>query len=254
MEDPALPEEAHIARVMTQFRRAITRFRGSTYYPDMQTDGHLFEQVRCALADSLLCADEPPAMHKLPIDRCSGVIYLLFFDGGSRGNPGPGGSGSVIVQLNVQAHAACVLWISSMAHSAADTTNNAAEYCGLVHGLRQAKASRYAPLHVVGDSAMVLSQLRTHHPPRKPSLRPLLRAARAMADDISVSSWGHHYRPYNKMADRLANIAMDTKDSIQPMLLAGPGLFWKIRPSLTTMSTTGWRHHTRNYKTYRVPR
>ena len=28
---------------------------------------------------------------------------------------------------------------------------------------------------------------------------------------ISVSSWGHHYRAYNKMADRLANIAMDTE-------------------------------------------
>ena len=106
-----------------------------------------------------------------------------------------------------------------MAHSA--TTNNAAEYWGLVHGLRQAKASRYAPSHVIGDSATVLSQLRTHHPPRKPSLRPLLRAARAMADDISVSSWGHQYRPYNKMADRLANIAMDTKDSIQAYASGG---------------------------------
>ena len=31
---------------------------------------------------------------------------------------------------------------------------------------------------------------------------------------ISVSSWGHHYRAYNKMADRLANIAMDTGASI----------------------------------------
>ena len=109
MEDPALPEVAHIVRAKTKFRRAITRFRGSTYQPDMQTDGHLFARVRCALADSLLCADEPPAKHKLPIASCLGVIYLLFFDGGSRGNPGPGGSGSVIVQLNIQVHAACNL-------------------------------------------------------------------------------------------------------------------------------------------------
>ena len=36
-----------------------------------------------------------------------------------------------------------------------------------------------------------------------------------MADDIPVSSWGHHYRPYNNMADRFTNITMDTKDSIQ---------------------------------------
>ena len=33
--------------------------------------------------------------------------------------------------------------------------------------------------------------------------------------DIDVFSWMHHYRTYNKMSDRLANIAMDTGDSIQ---------------------------------------
>ena len=39
--------------------------------------------------------------------------------------------------------------------------------------------------------------------------------AKVIADDIGVSSWGHHYRAYNKMADRLANIAMETGASIQ---------------------------------------
>ena len=84
-----------------------------------------------------------------------------------------------------------------------------------MHGLRQTKASGYSPLHVVGNSAIVLSQLRTHHPPRKPHLALLLRKAGVIADDIGVSSWGHRYRAYNKMEDRLANIAMDTRASIQ---------------------------------------
>ena len=44
---------------------------------------------------------------------------------------------------------------------------------------------------------------------------PLFLKARALADDLEGSSWGHHYRAYNKMADRLANIAMDATDSIQ---------------------------------------
>ena len=102
-----------------------------------------------------------------------------------------------------------------MAYDSTNTTKNVAEYWGLVNGLRQAKASGYSPLHVVGDSAIVLSQLRTHHPPRKPHLVLLFREARVIADDIGVSHWGHHYRAYNKMADRLANIAMDTGASIQ---------------------------------------
>ena len=84
-----------------------------------------------------------------------------------------------------------------------------------MHGLRYAKVSGYSPLHIVGDSVMVLSQLRTHHPSQKSSLVPLFWEARALADDLEVSSWGHHYRTYNKMADRLADIAMDTAASIQ---------------------------------------
>ena len=177
MDDPSLTEETHMARAKTQFRREITRFRGSVYQPDMNRDGDLFERVRSALADIIPCVEEPPAMQVLPIRRCPGMIFLLFFDGGSQGNSGPGGSGSVIVQLKIATHTACVKWVSSMEYSATDTTNNTVEYWGLVLGLRYAKVSGYSPLHIVGDSAMVLSQLRTHHPPQKASLVPLFREA-----------------------------------------------------------------------------
>ena len=61
----------------------------------------------------------------------------------------------------------------------------------------------------------MLLQLRTHHRPRKPHLALLFREARVIADDISVSSWGLIHRAYNKMADRLVNVAMDTGASIQ---------------------------------------
>ena len=55
MDDPSLTEETHIARAKTQFRRAITRFRGSVYQPDMNRDGDLFARVRSALEDIILC-------------------------------------------------------------------------------------------------------------------------------------------------------------------------------------------------------
>ena len=215
MDDSSLPQEVHTARFHTLFRRAVSRFRGSTYHPDKGGAEQLFAQVRSALADKLLSSGDPPALQRLPLARCPGVMYLLFFDGGSRGNPGPGGAGSVIVQLHTQTHAACVQWVSSMSYGSPDTTNNVAEYCGLIVGLRQAKNSGFSPLHVVGDSAIVLSQLRTSHPPRAPHLLRLFREACVLANAIEVSSWGHHYRTYNKMADRLANIAMDTRASIQ---------------------------------------
>ena len=130
----------------------------------------------------------------------------------------------MIVRLHVPTHAACILWVSSMAYASGDTTNTVAEYWGLVHGLRQAMIGDYSPLHVIGDSALVLSQLRTRHPPRKPLLMRLFHEARAIANDIDVASWGHHSRNFNKMADRLANIAMDTGSSIQTHAISNPVL------------------------------
>ena len=113
-----------------------------------------------------------------------------------------------------------------MANDSTNTTNNVDEYWGLVHGLRQAKASGHSSLHVVGDSAIVLSQLQTSHRPRKP------HQVRLIADDIGNSSWGHHYRAYNQMADRLANIAINTGASIQEHVSAEANIMEAATASL----------------------
>ena len=84
-----------------------------------------------------------------------------------------------------------------------------------MHGLGQAKTSGYSPSHIVGDSVIVLSLRRMKHPPRNPHQTLLFLEARVLADDIGVYSWGYHYLAYNKMVDRIANIAMDTNASIQ---------------------------------------
>uniref|UniRef100_M4BZV8 RNase H type-1 domain-containing protein n=1 Tax=Hyaloperonospora arabidopsidis (strain Emoy2) TaxID=559515 RepID=M4BZV8_HYAAE len=58
-----------------------------------------------------------------------------------------------------------------MAYGNSTTTNNFAEYQGLVHGFRRAKEGVLSPMHVAGDSALVLSQLRTYRSPRNPNWR-----------------------------------------------------------------------------------
>ena len=90
-----------------------------------------------------------------------------------------------------------------------------------MHGLRCAKEGVLLPLHVVGYSALVFSQLKTYRSPRKPQLAQLYDAAGDLADDVAVVSWGHHYRDYNKMADCAANIAMDTCSSVQLRIPSG---------------------------------
>ena len=57
LEDLTLTQEVHNARTKTQFRRAVTRFRNSSYQPDMGEDGLLFARLRSALADTLLSCE-----------------------------------------------------------------------------------------------------------------------------------------------------------------------------------------------------
>ena len=138
-----------------------------------------------------------------------------FFDGGYRKNSGPGGSGSVIIKINIPTHDTSVLWVASMAYGHPSTPNNIAEYWGLVHGLRQVSACGYYPLHVVGDISLVISQIRTYSSPLKHHLAILYREARTCVDAIGVVSWGHYYRDYNNMADQVENISMNTCSSVQ---------------------------------------
>ena len=48
----------HNARAKAQFRRAVTRFRNSTYQPEMGEDGLLSARVRSALADTIICSSD----------------------------------------------------------------------------------------------------------------------------------------------------------------------------------------------------
>ncbi|EGZ07991.1 hypothetical protein PHYSODRAFT_526110, partial [Phytophthora sojae] len=50
-------------------------------------------------------------------------------------------------------------------------------------------------------------------PPRAKHLQGL--QSRRLADKLCVLTWQHHLRAYNKMADTLANMAMDSRRSVQ---------------------------------------
>lgn len=139
-----------------------------------------------------------------------GWVYLIFFDGGSRGNPGPGGSGSVVVRLGSDGTKR-VVWCASMSYA---RRNNVAEYWGLVHGLQYAEREGIRPIHVVGDSRLILMQVSTHQRLRAPHLQALYSRVRRSTTAVGVASWTHHLREHNKMADAAANAAMDDKTSI----------------------------------------
>jgi ribonuclease HI len=74
---------------------------------------------------------------------------------------------------------------------------------------------------VVGDSAMILRLMRTRTAPKARKLQHWYSLTSRLADICQVASWSHHYRAHNKMADSLANVAMDEKRSTMVTFTGG---------------------------------
>lgn len=138
-------------------------------------------------------------------------------DGGSRGNPGPAGYGSVVWT----ADHATVLAESKQAIGRA--TNNVAEYCALIAGLEEAAKLGATEVAVSMDSKLVVEQMSGRWRVKHPDLAELNAQARALASRFGRISYSWVPRERNASADRLANEAMDaaaaaTEKSAEPVV------------------------------------
>ncbi|MES5821496.1 bifunctional RNase H/acid phosphatase [Streptomyces sp. RG80] len=129
--------------------------------------------------------------------------FIVEADGGSRGNPGPAGYGSVVID------AATGETLVERAEYIGVATNNVAEYRGLVAGLRAAhELDPTASVHVRMDSKLVVEQMSGRWKIKHPDMKPLaMEAGRVYPADQVTYEWIP--RESNKHADRLANEAMD---------------------------------------------
>ncbi|GHJ98559.1 bifunctional RNase H/acid phosphatase [Streptomyces sp. NPDC003753] len=129
--------------------------------------------------------------------------FIVEADGGSRGNPGPAGYGSVVRD------AASGETLAERAEFIGTATNNVAEYRGLLAGLRAAhELDPGARVRVRMDSKLVVEQMSGRWKIKHPAMRPLAVEAAAVFPPEQVTyEWIP--REQNKHADRLANEAMD---------------------------------------------
>lgn len=128
-------------------------------------------------------------------------------DGGSRGNPGVAAGGSVVIDPvtgGVLAELGVYVGI---------TTNNVAEYNGMIAGVRRAlELAPDASLHVRLDSKLVVEQMSGRWKIKNSVLADLAAEARSILSGTPVSfEWIP--RAENSRADRLANESMDKRVS-----------------------------------------
>lgn len=138
--------------------------------------------------------------------------FILWTDGGARGNPGPAGYGVVIQDGYGTSVAELSKYLGVM-------TNNQAEYWGLLAGLtkiRELVKEEPAKILVRMDSELIVKQVQGIYRVKNPALKPLhAQAHELIRDDLGGQvTFEHIPRRENKRADALANRAMDEGDNL----------------------------------------
>jgi ribonuclease HI len=129
---------------------------------------------------------------------------LIHIDGASRGNPGEAGFG---IHVQDQSRATELYGYLGQA------TNNVAEYQALLHALRYALAQGARRVEICSDSELVVRQIEGRYRVKHPGLAPLHREALGLLASFERARLRHVAREENRDADRLANLALDRRDS-----------------------------------------
>jgi ribonuclease HI len=128
--------------------------------------------------------------------------WLLMVDGASRGNPGDAGCGAVIFDPDGET-------VRELSRYLGKTTNNVAEYAGLLMGLEEALKLGVKRLRVESDSELLVRQLTGVYRVKEPRLIELHGKAQELFRRFESHRIRHVYREQNKVADKLANRGID---------------------------------------------
>ncbi len=125
----------------------------------------------------------------------------VYFDGASRGNPGPAAAGWVIVTGDGIA--------AEGSERIGRATNNQAEYAALIKALEAAAEYGFDELAIRGDSQLIVKQVRGEWDTNDPTMRERRVRVRELLRRFDEWSLDHVPREINDRADELANEALD---------------------------------------------
>ena len=134
----------------------------------------------------------------------TGLRLIVHADGGSRNNPGPAAFGYVICDEHDGP-------IESRGEFIGETTNNVAEYRGLIAAAERAAALGAQSVEFRVDSELLQRQATGAYRVKAAHLKPLHRQLLAALARIPAWTVRHVPREQNHRADALANRAMDVR-------------------------------------------
>ena len=123
-------------------------------------------------------------------------------DGGARGNPGPAAIAAVVTTPEGEP-------VESVGEAIGRATNNVAEYRALLLGIERARALGASELDLIGDSELVVKQVKGEYRVKDGGLRPLHAEVRRALEPFERWSIRHVRREQNADADALVNETLD---------------------------------------------
>jgi len=138
-----------------------------------------------------------------------GGEWLLMVDGAARGNPGEAGCGAVIFDESAKL-------LDELYRYLGHATNNVAEYEGLLMGLERVIRLGGKRLRVESDSQLLVRQINGLYRVKDEKLQRLHYKALGLLRQLEAYRIIHVAREYNRLADRLANRAIDSALTKRP--------------------------------------
>jgi ribonuclease HI len=132
----------------------------------------------------------------------SSLGLVVYTDGASRGNPGKAACAAIIYDADGQE-------LLRRAKLLGVTTNNVAEYEGVLLGLELARDLRATEVHLKLDSELVVRQLNGEYRVKSDALKPLYLQASLLLGAFPKATVSYVPRADNKESDKLANQALD---------------------------------------------
>ena len=128
----------------------------------------------------------------------------IYVDGASHGNPGPAGIGILILDESGSI-------VGEISEYVGEKTNNEAEYLALIRALREALKFSPRETQIFSDSELIVKQLRGEYRVRGEHLKPLHSEVLKLLSKLKNIEIKYVEREENRVADRLANQAIEKR-------------------------------------------
>lgn len=142
---------------------------------------------------------------------------IIYFDGGSRGNPGPAAIGLVICNEKGQP-------FKEYGEAIGERTNNEAEYEAAIFALKKIKQllgkklAEQTEIELRSDSEFLVKQLQGEYKVLEPRIQQLFLELWNLKIDFPKLKVRRIAREKNQAADRLVNQTLDQASRAQPLL------------------------------------